>query len=85
VTPDTLTQLTTIIVLGIGAQWLAWRLNLPAILLLLFAGFAAGPVMELCGGPRLINPDHLFGDLLLPIVSLSVALVLFEGGLERFS
>ncbi len=81
-TPDALTQLTAIIVFGIGAQWLAWRLNLPAILLLLFAGFLAGPVMESCGWTRLIDPDRLFGELLLPIVSLSVALVLFEGGLS---
>jgi hypothetical protein len=27
--------LTSILVLGIGAQWLAWRIRLPSILLLL--------------------------------------------------
>ena len=28
-----------------------------------------------------LDPDAMFGDLLLPIVSLSVALILYEGGL----
>ncbi len=66
-----------VFVLGIAAQWLAWRLRLPSILVLLLVGFAAGP-------DRLgwIDPDALFGDLLLPIVSLAAALILFEGGLS---
>ncbi len=68
--------LASIIILGIGAQWLAWRLRLPSILLLLVFGFIAGPVTTL------LNPDELFGDLLLPIVSLSVAIILFEGSLN---
>ena len=68
--------LATIIVLGMGAQWLAWRLRLPAILFLLIVGFLAGPVTGV------IEPDALLGDLLFPIVSLSVALILFEGGLS---
>ena len=72
--------LAVIIVLGIGAQWVAWRAGLPAILLLLIAGFAAGPATGI------INPNELFGDLLLPIVSFSVAVILFEGGLSlKFS
>ena len=65
-----------ILVLGIGAQWLAWRLRLPSILLLLLTGFLAGPVTHL------VNPDALLGELLLPLVSLSVALILFEGGMS---
>ncbi|MFQ5656640.1 MAG: cation:proton antiporter [Candidatus Methylomirabilales bacterium] len=68
--------LASIVVLGIGAQWLAWRLRLPSILLLLIFGFVAGP------GVGLIDPDRLFGDLLLPLVSLSAAVILFEGGLS---
>ncbi len=71
-----LTALAGIVVLGIGAQWLAWRLRVPSILLLLGAGFAVGP------GMGWIDPDQLFGDLLLPVVSLSVGLILFEGGLS---
>ena len=30
--------------LGVGAQWLAWRLKLPAIVLMLLAGILIGPV-----------------------------------------
>ncbi len=75
-----LVGLAAIIVLGIGAQWLAWRISLPAILLLLVFGFIAGPVTGL------INPNELFGNLLLPLVSVTVAIILFEGGLSlKFS
>lgn len=68
-------MLAAIIVLGALAQWLGWLLRTPAILLLLLAGFLAGPIAGL------IEPDRLFGDLLLPFVSVAVALILFEGGL----
>ncbi len=72
--------LVGILALGVSAQWLAWRLKLPAILLLLIFGIIAGPVANL------INPDQLFGEILGPIVSVSVAIILFEGGLSlRFS
>lgn len=75
-----LVGLATIIVLGIGAQWLAWRTSLPAILLLLVFGFIAGPATGF------ISPNEIFGDLLLPLVSVSVAIILFEGGLSlKFS
>ncbi|MDE1468038.1 cation:proton antiporter [Aurantiacibacter sp. D1-12] len=68
-------------VLGIGAQWLAWRTGWPAIVLMLAAGFIAGPV---CGyfGYRLLDPVGAFGDLLEPMVGIGVALILFEGGLS---
>ena len=69
--------LAAILFLGIGAQWIAWRIRLPAILLLLVVGLIAGPATGF------INPDEVFGvELLLPIVSLSVAVILFEGGLN---
>ncbi len=64
-----------IFLLGISAQWLAWLLRAPSILFLLFFGILAGPVLGL------INPDEQFGSLLFPIVSLGVAIVLFEGAL----
>ncbi|MNX78790.1 K(+)/H(+) antiporter NhaP2 [compost metagenome] len=65
---------------GIGAaallcQWLAWRLKLPAILFLLLTGILAGP------GLHLLDPQEMFGPLLMPLVSLAVALILFEGSL----
>lgn len=63
-------------VLGIGAQWIAWRTGWPAIVLMLAAGFIAGP------GLHLIDPHTAFGNLLEPLVSIGVALILFEGGLS---
>lgn len=74
-TENILLGLACIVILGVAASWLAWRLRLPSILLLLIFGFIAGPATGF------LNPDALFGDLLLPIVSLSVAIILFDGGL----
>jgi len=68
--------LASIIVLGIISQWIAWRLHLPAILLLLVSGIIAGPVTGI------LHPDELFGELLFPLISVSVAIILFEGGLS---
>lgn len=74
--PETiLASLAAILIIGVGSQWLAWRIGLPSILLLLTAGIIAGPWQGW------LDPDDLFGDLLLPGVSLAVALILYEGGL----
>ena len=62
-------------VLGIGAQWLAWRLSMPAIVLMLAAGLLAGPATGM------IDPEAAFGDLFRPMISIAVAVILFEGGL----
>lgn len=62
--------------LGIGAQWIAWRISKPAIALMLAAGIIAGPVFGI------INPERDFGALLEPVVKLAVAVILFEGGLQ---
>jgi len=62
--------------LGIGAQWIAWRTGWPAIALMLLGGALVGPVTGL------IVPHDVFGSLLEPIVSIAVALILFEGGLS---
>ncbi|MBB3763400.1 cation:proton antiporter [Sphingomicrobium lutaoense] len=65
---------------GIGAQWVAWRTGWPAIALMLIAGIILGPVTGL------LHPHEDFGALLEPIVSVAVAIILFEGGLSlRFS
>ncbi len=63
-------------VLGIGAQWVAWRTGWPAIVLMLAAGFLVGPVFDI------MDPEAAFGDLLEPMVAIGVALILFEGGLS---
>src|SRR4051812_4409867 len=81
-----LAGIAAIFVLGIGAQWLAWRLRLPAILLLLLAGISAGPGTALLASHHILHaqfldPVKLLGPLLLPLVSLSVGIILFEGGL----
>lgn len=72
----TLLSLASIMVLGIGAHWLAWRLGLPSILILLVVGFVVGPATAV------LQPSELFGDLLFPMVSLSVGIILFEGGMS---
>lgn len=71
-------ELTLVLMLGIGllAQWLAWRVKLPAILFLLLAGILLGPVAGI------MQPDTRLGPLLFPMVSLTVSLVLFEGSLS---
>lgn len=68
--------IAAILALGALAQWLSWRLKLPSIVLLLLFGFASGSVTGI------IDPDRLLGDLLFPIVSVAVAIILFEGGLS---
>lgn len=67
--------LVGVLATGTLAQWLAWKTRLPAILLLLIAGIAAGMT-------GLLDPDALMGQGLGPVVSLSVAIILFEGGLS---
>lgn len=68
--------LVLIAALGIAAQWLAWRLHLPAIVLLLIAGLLAGP------GLGWIEPGTDLGPLLPAVIGLGVAIILFDGGLN---
>ncbi|MGY6274235.1 cation:proton antiporter [Methylomonas sp. MgM2] len=72
---DIIFSLAAIGLISILCQWIAWRVKLPAILFLLLAGIVAGPVTGW------LKPDETFGDLLLPFISLSVAVILFEGSL----
>ena len=73
--------LSAVIVLGVVANWIAWRVRLPAIMLLLAFGGIAGPGAQYFLHHKLFDPNAVLGNLLQPIVSLSVAVVLFEGGL----
>nr|WP_224745890.1 sodium:proton antiporter [Neiella litorisoli] len=68
-------MLVAVGLLSISCQYLAYRIHLPAILPLLVVGLVVGPLTGM------LQPDALFGDLLFPIVSLSVAVILFEGAL----
>ncbi|MFY0621149.1 MAG: sodium:proton antiporter [Pelagimonas sp.] len=61
--------------LGVGSQWLAWRLRLPGIVIMLAVGLLVGPIFGL------FDPKAQFGDMLKPMVAIAVAIILFEGGL----
>jgi len=79
--------------LGIGAQWLAWRLQKPAIVLMAIAGLIFGPLLGWILGFNLpesikhlvemfrLDPINDFGDLYRPMIGLAVAIILFEGGM----
>ena len=84
-------------ILGIGAQWLAWRLQRPAIVLMAIAGLIFGPFMTwlfslefvqntdmlhgIVDAVRL-NPEEDFGAMYRPMIGIAVAIILFEGGLN---
>ncbi|WP_350289562.1 sodium:proton antiporter [uncultured Croceitalea sp.] len=82
-------ELAGIIILGIIAQWVAWRMKLPAILPLILIGLLVGPIATLYteDGAKLIEPiwngeKGLFpGEGLYYFVSLAISIILFEGGL----
>ena len=73
---DAAYSIVMVIGLGLLAQWVAWRVRLPAIVLLLAFGILAGPVSGL------LDPGEDFGEFLQPVVSLCVAVILFTGGLS---
>lgn len=62
-------------VAGVGAQWLAWKFRMPAIVLMLVVGLILGPVTGF------FLPERDIGTLVQPMISLAVAVILFEGGL----
>lgn len=83
-------ELAGIIILGILAQWVAWRLKIPAILPLILIGLLVGPIAaEFLNedGAKWIEPiwngeKGLFaGESLFYFVSLAISIILFEGGL----
>lgn len=74
-TDNTLLLLGLIGVASLSCQLIAWRFKIPSILFLLLTGMLLGPTFHI------INPDTLFGNLLKPLISISVAIILFEGSL----
>lgn len=68
--------MVSVTALGVAAQWIAWRLKMPAIILLAAFGLLVGPGLDL------LHPSEDFGIFLRPMVSLCVAIILFEGGLS---
>lgn len=81
--------LAGIVIFGILAQWVAWRLKLPAILPLILIGLVVGPFSTYYtpNHEKLLEPiwnghDGLFpGERLFNFVSLAISVILFEGGL----
>lgn len=83
-------ELAGIIILGILAQWFAWKFKIPAILPLILIGLLVGPIASeffTDDGSKYIEPiwngkKGLFpGDYLYYFVSLAISIILFEGGL----
>jgi NhaP-type Na+/H+ or K+/H+ antiporter len=64
-----------ILVLAVGSQVLASRLRIPALIILLPVGFTAGAIT----GD--VNPQRLLGAAFQPLVSLAVAVILYDAGL----
>lgn len=69
---------SALLCLGVGVQWASWKLRQPPILLLLVAGFIAGALLPEAYQVKALIPE----GLLFALVSLSVAVILFEGGLS---
>ncbi|MCZ4318259.1 sodium:proton antiporter [Aequorivita viscosa] len=82
-------ELAGIIILGILAQWVAWKFKIPAILPLILIGLLVGPLSTFLSedGTQWLQPiwngeKGLFpGENLFYFVSLAVGIILFEGGL----
>src|SRR5690625_2254164 len=74
--PSVLFEIMLIGLLGIGAQWAAWRYRIPAIVVMSVTGLLVGPIFGW------INPEEDFGNLYNPIISVAVAIILFEGSLN---
>lgn len=85
-------ELAGIIILGILAQWFAWKFKIPAILPLILIGLLVGPIAAEfinADGTKWIEPiwdeeqkKGLFpGEGLFYFVSLAISIILFEGGL----
>ncbi len=65
-----------ILVLAVGSQVLASRLKIPALIILLPAGFTAGAITTD------VNPQDLLGAAFQPLVSLAVAVILYDAGMS---
>ncbi|MEU6931813.1 cation:proton antiporter [Streptomyces sp. NPDC046374] len=72
---EILLGLALTVVLATGSQILASKLRVPALIILLPVGFAAGAITDV------VNPDELLGPAFSDLVSLSVAVILYDAGL----
>jgi len=74
-TEQILTGVGLTVALAVGSQILGRRLRIPALIVLLPVGFLAGALTDV------VNPADLLGPAFQPLVSLSVAIILFDAGL----
>jgi NhaP-type Na+/H+ or K+/H+ antiporter len=65
-----------VLLLAIGSQLVARLLRVPALVVLLPAGFLAGIATED------VQPNNLLGSLYQPFVSVAVGIILFGAGLR---
>ena len=66
--------LAVVLVVSVAAQWLAWQVKLPSILLLLLIGFGLG---------RFLDPEQILGrEVLFGGVTIAVGIILFEGSMS---
>jgi NhaP-type Na+/H+ or K+/H+ antiporter len=73
---EVIAGLGLIVVLAVGSQLVASRLRIPALLVLLPVGFTAGALTDE------VDPRQLLGPAFFPLVSLAVAVILYDAGLE---
>lgn len=74
-TDDILLGVALTLVLAVGSQIVAGRLRIPALIVLLLAGFLAGAFTDV------LHPDQLLGNAFEPLVGLAVAVILYDAGL----
>jgi NhaP-type Na+/H+ or K+/H+ antiporter len=73
-TNQILLGLSLTVILAVSAQVIAGRLRIPALILLLLFGFAAGAATDV------VQPTKLLGATFQPLVSLAVGLILYNAG-----
>ncbi|RSL30571.1 sodium:proton antiporter [Salibacterium salarium] len=65
-----------VLFIGMFSQWLSWRWSLPAIVVMTIAGVVVGP------GLHVVQPENIFGPIMKSLISMAVAIILFEGSLS---
>ncbi|WP_215141176.1 cation:proton antiporter [Exiguobacterium qingdaonense] len=73
---DMMIGFSLLVLIGALSQLLAWRYDFPAILIMTIAGILVGPIFGW------LEPNQILGDLYSPLISIAVALILFEGSLS---
>jgi NhaP-type Na+/H+ or K+/H+ antiporter len=73
-TDQVLSGVGLIVVLAVGCQVLASRLRIPALIIVLLAGFITGALTGY------VNPERLLGAVFQPLASLAVAAILYDAG-----